>query len=262
MSQKIVTIDAFTDKPFSGNPAAVCLMAEAAEESWMQSIASEMNLSETAFLYPSGNGYHLRWFTPAAEVELCGHATLATAHLLYQDGHLAPEETALFHTLSGKLTASLNGSQIELDFPVTPAVQCEPPLGLIDALGVEPIYVGRDQYDLLAELRDADAVRELSPDFGKMLKVKARGIMVTAKSDQAEYDFISRFFAPAVGINEDPVTGSAHCMAGPYWQEKLGKSELSAYQASTRGGKLTVRIDGDRVKLAGNAVIVMRAELV
>jgi len=262
MSVKIFQVDAFTDKPFSGNPAAVCLLEEPREESWMQAVAKEMNLSETAFLHPEGDGFHLRWFTPAVEVELCGHATLASAYTLWETGLLRPEQQARFHTLSGLLTARHEGDEIEMDFPVRPERPCTVPNGLEEALGAKPRYVGRTQYDLLVELDSDTAVRELNPDFSKLKQISARGIMITSLTSLPGYDFISRFFAPQVGVDEDPVTGSAHCSLGPFWSERLGKQEMLAFQASRRTGSVRVRLEGERVYLGGRAVMVLKGELI
>ena len=261
MSLPIVQIDAFTDQPFRGNPAAVCLLPEPKPDVLLQNIAREMNLSETAFLLREDDGFRLRWFTPAVEVALCGHATLASAHLLWEEGHLAPEETARFHTRSGLLTAERAGDWIELDFPAKPEEESTVPEGLARALGAEPVYVGRSQFDLLVELESEATVRELKPDFGRLERVSARGIIVTARADSERYDFVSRFFGPRVGVPEDPVTGSAHCVLGPYWQKRLGTDDFIAYQASARGGTVRVGVRGDRVRLGGKAVTVMRGEL-
>ena len=228
----------------------------------MQSVATEMNLSETAFLTPHDDGFGLRWFTPAAEVDLCGHATLAIAHVLWETGRLAEDATARFHTRSGLLTAKCTGDWIELDFPATPAEAIEAPAGLSDLLGSVPKFVGRSRFDLLLELTDAEELRDLNPDFVGLSSLPVRGLIVTAKSDVPEYDFLSRFFAPAAGINEDPVTGSAHCALTPFWAERLGKDEMTAFQASPRGGVVKVKLAGDRVLLRGQAVTVLRGELV
>ncbi|MFQ5607267.1 MAG: PhzF family phenazine biosynthesis protein [Candidatus Zixiibacteriota bacterium] len=257
----IITVDSFTDKPFSGNPAAVCVMDSPADESWMQSVAREMNLSETAFLYPVERGYNLRWFTPTTEVDLCGHATLASAHVLWEGGQVARESALSFQTKSGELGASLDGDIIELRFPLTPASQCAGPAGLVDALGVKPAWIGESVFDFLVELDSEETLRRLNPDFLALSKLKARGVIVTARSSQQRYDFVSRYFAPSFGINEDPVTGSTHCALGPYWSEKLGKTSLRAYQASERGGEMRVTVDGIHAKLGGKAVTVMRGEL-
>jgi PhzF family phenazine biosynthesis protein len=262
MSVKIFQVDAFTDKPFSGNPAAVCLLEESREESWMQAIAKEMNLSETAFLYPEGDGFHLRWFTPAVEVELCGHATLASAYTLWETGLLEPGQQARFHTLSGLLTARRNGNEIEMDFPVIAESPCTIPNGLEEALGAKPRYIGRTRYDLLLELDSESAVLELRPNFSKLKQIPARGIMITSQTSLPGYDFISRFFAPQVGVDEDPVTGSAHCSLAPFWSERLGKQEMLAFQASERTGSVRVRLEGERVSLCGRAVMVLKGELI
>ena len=228
----------------------------------MQLVAAEMNLSETAFVVPRDDGFGLRWFTPTTEVDLCGHATLASAHVLWETGRLAEADTARFHTRSGLLTAEREGDWIELDFPATPAEPIEPPAGLSDLLGSVPKFVGRSRFDLLLELTDAEELRDLNPDFGGLSSLPVRGLIVTAKSDVPEYYFLSRFFAPAAGIAEDPVTGSTHCALAPYWGERLGKSEMTAYQASARGGVVKVKLAGDRVLLRGQAVTVLRGELV
>ncbi len=261
MSQRIVQIDAFTNRPFSGNPAAVCLMEGPADDSWMQNVAAEMNLAETAFLYPIETGYHLKWFTPEVEVELCGHATLASAFLLFIDRIVDLDTTINFQTLSGELTASLDGDNVTLDFPSKPPTDCDPPEGLIKAIGATPIYVGMSMFDMIVELQSENDVRSLQPDFGLLKQIDVRGLIVTAQGE-SEYDCVSRFFAPRVGINEDPVTGSAHCVLAPYWAGKLGKEKLLAYQASKRGGEVRLQLKGERVLLLGQAVITMRGELV
>jgi PhzF family phenazine biosynthesis protein len=261
MPVRIVQVDAFTDTPYKGNPAAVCVLPQPREEQWMRNVAREMNLSETAFLAPRDGAYDLRWFTPAVEVDLCGHATLAAAHVLWEDGHLPKDATARFHTRSGLLSAVRRGDWIELDFPATPAQPCEPPAGLLDALGTSAAFVGRSCFDYLVELRDENTLRELAPDFQQLRSAGARGIIVTARAATPRFDFVSRFFAPGSGIDEDPVTGSAHCCLGPYWAERSGKTELLAWQASQRGGTVRVRLSGDRVILGGQAVTVLRGEL-
>jgi predicted PhzF superfamily epimerase YddE/YHI9 len=258
----IFQIDAFAVGPFTGNPAAVCLLEKEADADWMQSVAAEMNLSETAFVAPRTDGFELRWFTPVAEVDLCGHATLASAHLLWETERLAEVDTARFHTRSGLLTAVRVDDWIELDFPATPAESIEPPPGLSDLLGSVPKFVGRSRFDLLLELTDAEELRDLNPDFVGLSSLPIRGLIVTTKSDVPEFDFLSRFFAPAAGINEDPVTGSAHCALAPFWAERLGKTEMTAYQCSPRGGVVKVKLAGDRVLLRGKAVTVLRGELV
>lgn len=255
-------VDAFTDTPFSGNPAAVCLLPEARHSTWMQQVAREMNLSETAFLVPAEDGFDLRWFTPEVEVDLCGHATLAAAHVLWDTGAIEPDEPVVFHTLSGTLTAHRQGEWIELDFPALPEQAVAPPPALAEALGVSLTYVGKNRLDLLVEVSSEEVLRELNPDTNLLRTIPARGIIVTCRADTDNYDFVSRFFGPAVGVTEDPVTGSAHCCLGPYWSKRLGKTEFLALQASARGGVVRVRTNGDRVAIAGRAVTVMRGELV
>jgi predicted PhzF superfamily epimerase YddE/YHI9 len=261
MGLEIFQVDAFTDKPFAGNPAAVCVLPEAADEVWMQEVANEMNLSETAFLVQQEDGYNLRWFTPAVEVDLCGHATLASAHILWEQGLLPPDAQARFFTRSGLLSAGRKASWIELDFPAEPEEQTAIPETLLRALGVDAQYVGKNRFDFLLEFASAETVRKMTPDFTLLSAISARGFIVTSRSDSSEYDFISRFFAPAFGVNEDPVTGSAHCCLGPYWAKKLGKEELTAFQASARGGVVKVRVGDDRVYLGGQAVTVMRCQM-
>ncbi len=261
MTQTIYQVDAFTQNPFQGNPAGVCILPSAASEEWMQKVAREMNLSETAFLVPQPHGYDLRWFTPAAEVDLCGHATLASAHILYETGRLQPNETARFYTRSGLLTANLLGDWIELNFPATPPEPACAPDGLAQALGADFLQVACSKFDYLVELSSAAQLRALQPDITALNRLPVRGTIVTSRADLPGYDFISRFFAPAVGVPEDPVTGSAHCTLGPFWKSILKKDTFLAYQASARGGILKVAVEGERVKLQGQAVTVLRGEL-
>ena len=261
MGQTIIQIDAFTDKPFKGNPAAVCLLADFPADERMQQIASEMNLSETAFLRRREDGFDLRWFTPALEVDLCGHATLASAHFLWTEGELQEDEEARFHTRSGLLTARLEDGWIEMDFPSEPPQDVDGPAGLAEALATEPRYVGRNRFDYLVEIDSEARLRQLDPDQSLLKSLSARGFIVTSPSSSDEFDFVSRFFAPASGIDEDPVTGSAHCCLAPYWGAKLQRSEMLAYQASARGGVVKVKLGGDRVQLGGQAVTVLRGEL-
>ena len=263
MALKITQVDAFTNKPFGGNPAAVCILPEPAEAVWMQQLAKEMNLSETAFLVKEEDGYGLRWFTPAIEVELCGHATLASAHVLWEEGYLQPDEQARFSTRSGRLTADRSGDWIELNFPAVFEEEATAPQGLVEALGAEPVYVGRHRaMDYIVQMDSEETVRNLKPNFSLLIQIETRGVIVTAASSSPEFDFVSRFFGPKAGINEDPVTGSAHCCLGPFWQKRLGKDTFTAYQASERGGLVKVRVDGDRIRLGGQAVTVLRGELV
>ncbi len=262
MSLRITQVDAFTNRPFAGNPAAVCILPKPAQPAWMLNVAREMNLAETAFLVKQRDGYDLRWFTPAVEVDLCGHATLASAHVLWEDGHLKPDVQARFHTKSGLLTADRRGGLIELDFPATPATPAPPPPGLSEALGANPQFVGRSPFDYLVEVTSEATVRSLAPNLSAVAEIQTRGVIVTSRGDgKSGYDFVSRFFAPQSGVSEDPVTGSAHCALAPYWSAKLGKKELVAYQASSRGGELQLRLVGDRVKIGGQAVTVLRGEL-
>jgi PhzF family phenazine biosynthesis protein len=261
MTVPIFHVDAFTGKPFAGNPAAVCLLPQPAGAEWMQQVAREMNLSETAFLVRQGDGFQLRWFTPAVEVDLCGHATLASAHVLWQEGHLKPEETARFHTRSGLLTARRSGESIEMDFPAVHGEPAPAPAQLVQALGVTPQYVGKNRFDYLVQVDSEETLRGLRPNFALLETLPIRGLIVTSVAAAPPYDFVSRFFAPAAGINEDPVTGSAHCCLGPFWKTRLGKDEFLAYQASARGGEVRVRLRGERVLLGGQAVTVLRGEL-
>lgn len=258
---KIYHVDAFTDKPFTGNPAGVCVLPGPKEDAWMQNVAHEMNLSETAFLMKQEDGFRLRWFTPAVEVELCGHATLASAHILWETNLLSQREPARFHTFSGLLTAMRHGDEIELDFPATPDEPAEAPEGLTEILGAAPQNFRSSRYDHLVELESEELVKNLRPDFTRLKALPVRGIMVTSRASTPGFDFVSRFFGPAVGVDEDPVTGSAHCCLGPYWSKRLGKTELVAYQASARGGVVGVTLAGDRVRLRGKAVTMMVAEL-
>jgi PhzF family phenazine biosynthesis protein len=263
---RVIQVDAFTDEPFAGNPAGVCLLDGPVPKWWMQAVAREMNLSETAFLTAAREAYGLRWFTPTAEVDLCGHATLAAAHVLWEEGRLADTEPAIFDTLSGRLTASRSGGRIEMDFPNENPKACEAPPGLLEALGISaPEAVARNRFDILLEVADEAAVRSVRPDFGRLARLHVRGVMVTARAGaplQSDgVDFVSRFFAPAVGVDEDPVTGSAHCCLGPWWAVRLGREDLVGRQVSDRGGTVGVRVQGDRVILHGNAVTVFQADL-
>ena len=262
MGVPIYQVDAFTEKAFSGNPAAVCILSAPGDPVWMQNVAKEMNLSETAFLHKQKDGFNLRWFTPAVEVDLCGHATLASAHILWETGLLPRTEKARFHTRSGLLTAEYRESGIELNFPAKPEESAVPPPELPKALGLNPKYIGKSNFDYLVEVGSEQTLRSLKPDFSFLKTLDIRGTIVTSRASTAGFDFVSRFFAPKVGINEDPVTGSAHCTLGPFWSKKLGKNEFLAYQASERGGVLRVRVVGDRVYLGGGAITVLRGEFV
>jgi PhzF family phenazine biosynthesis protein len=261
MGLPLIHVDAFTDVPFAGNPAAVCLLDAPREAAFMQALAREMNLPETAFVAPGADGFGLRWFTPTVEVDLCGHATLAAAHALWEERRLPSGATARFQTKSGVLTARRQDAWIELDFPAEPAAPASPPADLVAALGVAPRWTGRNRMDWLVEVDSAATVRALAPDLPRLARVPTRGVIVTAPADGAGHDFVSRFFAPAAGIPEDPVTGSAHCCLGPFWASRLGKTELAGYQASSRGGVVRVRLAADRTLLSGQAVTVYRADL-
>ena len=263
MSIRIFQVDAFTDRPFSGNPAAVCLLEHAMPDEWMLQLAQEMNLSETAFLLPIEDGFSLRWFTPKIEVSICGHATLASAHVLFENGIVPEGQSAHFSTRSGDLFAQSPPAGIQLDFPSMPSQPMSPwPTAILDALDVEPIAVYAFGNKHLIEVATETEVRDLQPDFNALSLLPGRGVAVTARADDgSEYDFISRYFAPWIGINEDPVTGSAHCALGPYWAAKLGKTELHAYQASSRGGSLNIRVTPERTYLTGQAVTVFTGEM-
>jgi len=262
MGQRITVVDAFTHVAYTGNPAAVCVLDRPTTDEWMQSVAREMRHSETAFCIPlQDETFELRWFTPNGEVRLCGHATLAAAHVLWEEGWLEHRKTARFSTLSGELSAVPLGRQIELDFPARPPREVEAPIGLLEALGVTASWVGRDLDDYLVVLDDEAAVSECAPDFSALQAVETRGVIITAPATSESTDFVSRFFAPRFGIDEDPVTGSAHCCLTPLWADRLGKSTLSARQLSSRGGELQVELAGDRVKLRGTCVTTLRGSL-
>jgi PhzF family phenazine biosynthesis protein len=260
-STPIWTVDAFADEALTGNPAAVCVLDGPRTDAWLAGIARELNLSETAFLERRTDGWSLRWFTPTVEVELCGHATLASAHVLREAG-LDTGDTISFHTRSGLLQASRDGDELVLDFPAEPASPVAAPAGLLDALGIAvAVAVARNRFDYLVEVDSAAAVRALRPDMTRLAEIETRGVIVTALADGAGHDFVSRWFGPRVGVPEDPVTGSAHCCLAPWWAARLDRRELRGYQASPRGGSVGVRLRGDRVELVGRAVTVLRGEL-
>jgi PhzF family phenazine biosynthesis protein len=262
MAVPIYVVDAFAEKPFHGNHAAICLLEERRAADWMQSVAAEMNLSETAFITPLETGYELRWFAPEIEVDLCGHATLASAHVLWKERLIPTQQPICFQTRSGPLTCRRAEDLIEMDFPSTPAAASEPHPLLLDALGVQPVFCGKSRFDTLVVVESEEIVRSLKPDFRKLRNVfGSRGIIVSSGSSDPRFDFVSRFFAPIAGIEEDPVTGSAHCCLGPFWSVRLGKSKMTAFQASRRGGIVHVRLVADRVILGGKAVTVTRGEL-
>ena len=257
--QPVYVVDAFAEQAFSGNPAAVCPLVGPATAAWMQRVAAEMNLSETAFVYAHEGRWGLRWFTPTVEVDLCGHATLAAAHTLWETGRANSAQPIVFHTRSGALEVSSDGDLCKMDFPALPVAQTPHPADLPEALGTVPIWVGTNGMDLFVELVDEGSVRSLRPDLGRLARYPVRGVIVTARS--ASVDFVSRFFGPASGVPEDPVTGSAHCALGPFWAERLGRTELVGLQVSARGGRVRVGVRGDRVLLGGSAVTVLRGEL-
>jgi PhzF family phenazine biosynthesis protein len=260
MRPPLFHVDAFTDRPFAGNPAAVCLLPSWQEKAWLQAVAQEMNLSETAFLVKQSDHFALRWFTPKVEVDLCGHATLASAHVLWQQGQATSDEIR-FSTKSGILKAIRNGNDIELDFPSKPEEEAVAPLGLLQSLGISARYVGKNQFDYLVEVDSEATLRGINPDFKALASIPVRGIIVTSRAADPRFDFVSRFFAPAAGIDEDPVTGSAHCCLGDFWRKRLGKTEFLAFQASARGGVVKVRVRNDRTYLGGKAVTVAKGEL-
>ena len=256
----IYTVDAFSSAPFQGNPAAVCIVRDEIDLGLMQRIAFEMNLSETAFVRVGEQPFGLRWFTPRVEVDLCGHATLASAHVLWETRLVEQEDKIEFSTRSGILTARKHGPWVEMDFPTEAPVESPAPPFLSDALGVRPLWVGRTRFDYLVEVGSEEVLRGITPDFALLAKVECRGVIVTCGVQSGGYDFASRFFAPAVGINEDPVTGSAHCSLAPFWSGRTGRNSFTARQASERGGTLKVRAAGERTFISGQAVTVVRGE--
>lgn len=262
MSVPLFHVDAFADRPFSGNPAAVCLLPSWKDERWLQAVGREMNLSETAFLVRNAGGFDLRWFTPQAEVDLCGHATLASAHVLWQQNLARPEDAIQFSTKSGILKAVRRSDAIELDFPLEPDEPAEPPANLLPGLGVSARYVGKNRFDYVVEVESEAVLRQIAPDFKLLGTVVCRGVIVTSRSADPQVDFVSRAFFPRLGVDEDPVCGSAHCCLGPFWKRRLSKDNFVAYQASARGGVVHVRVANDRAFLGGKAVIVAKGELV
>jgi PhzF family phenazine biosynthesis protein len=254
-------VNAFTDQPFKGNPAAVCLLTKPKKDAWMQKVAKELNLPVTAFVKTEPEGNKLRWFTPTTEIPICGHGTLASAHILWEKGYIDKDESVSFLTKSGKVTAKLKDGWIELNFPSAPDEEIVAPPDLIKAIGVEPKYVGKYKLDYIVEVESDEIVKNLTPNIKAMALLPVRGVIVTSRSSSTEFDFISRFFSPAQGIDEDFVTGSAHCCLGPYWKRKLNKDEFVAYQASARGGVIKVRVSDDRVLLSGQGVTVLQGDL-
>jgi predicted PhzF superfamily epimerase YddE/YHI9 len=261
MSVSIACVDAFTDRAFAGNPAAVCLLDGPRDAVWMQQLAAEMNLAETAFVLREPGGFGLRWFTPAVEVDLCGHATLASAHTLWTDG-IVPEGDAIeFRTRSGILGASWRDGMIELDFPSEPAAEAAAPPWLAEALGTVILWAGRNRMDVIVEVAGERELRGMTPDLAAIGKLDARGLIVTCHGGGTAYDFLSRFFAPQSGIDEDPVTGSAHCCLAPFWAARLKRTSLVGFQASPRGGEVRVTVNGPRVILGGRAVTIYSGTL-
>jgi predicted PhzF superfamily epimerase YddE/YHI9 len=260
MALPLFHVDAFIDRPFAGNPAVVCLLPAWKEDRWLQAVAGEMNLPMTAFLVKQSDHFDLRWFTPTVEVDLCGHATLAAAHILWQQGHVTGREI-LYSTKGGSLKAVQSGNDIDLDFPLMPEEAAEPPPGLLPALGVSAKYVGKNPFGYLVELESEVTLKGLTPNFHQLKALPMRGVVVTSTSADTQFDFVSRFFAPAIGVDEDQVTGSAHCCLADFWRKRLGKTEFIAFQASARGGVVKVRVVKNRVLLGGSALIVARGEL-
>ena len=262
MPVPLYVVDAFADRPFAGNPAAVCPLDGPRPEEWLRNVAMEMNLSETAFVWPEGDNFRLRWLTPAIEVDLCGHATLAASHVLWETGRVPAGRAIRFETRSGTLTAEPRDGLIELDFPARPATLGPVDQTVVTALGTTAVAYGLNGMDAFVVVANEVEVRRVRPDFRQLGKVGVRGVIVTAQAEaDKNYDFVSRFFAPGSGVDEDPVTGSAHCCLAPYWGERLGKTEMTGYQASKRGGTVRVRLVGNRVKLGGKAITVTRGEL-
>lgn len=261
MVRPLYQVDAFTTERFRGNPAAVCLLDAPADESWMQAVAAEMNLSETAFVDRVQDAWSLRWFTPTTEIDLCGHATLASAHVLWTEGMVQTEGDIVFHTRSGALTCRRTGARITMDFPVWEAEAIPEPDGLAGALGVRAMWTGRSKVGVVVEAATADEVVTASPDFRALAPIAAE-VLLTARATRPEHHVVCRYFAPGFGIDEDPVTGAAHCTLAPYWIPRLGVDELVSFQASARGGVVRVRMEGDRVRITGEAVTVLRGELI
>lgn len=261
MPTPLLHVDAFADAPFTGNPAAVCLLDGARPADWMQALAAELNLPATVFVVGASDGFALRWFSPLAELTLCGHGTLAAAHALWETARLPSTEPARFATCSGPLSATSREGWIAIDLPAEVATACAAPVGLLDALGAKARWVGRNRLDYVIEIEDEAAVKALAPDLGALLAIETRGVIVTARGSTPGIDFVSRFFAPRVGIPEDAVTGSAHCALAPLWASRLGTPRLTARQLSPRGGLVRASVEAGRVVLSGQAVTVLRGEL-
>lgn len=262
MEVPVFRVDSFAERPFTGNPAGVCVLDSPADDAWMQAVAAELNAPATAFVAELPDGFDLRWFTPVSPLSLCGHGTLAAAHVLWESGLISGDSIA-FHTKSGQLIANRSGADIELDFPARPQLREEGPIAadLANALGVAEVHVGRNDKDFLIEVATESEVRSLTPDFARLKELPLRGVMVTAQSATLGCDFVSRFFAPSIGIDEDYATGSAHICLGPYWAAKLGKTSLTGFQASSRGATIRVRLEGERVVLAGRAITILRGKM-
>jgi len=261
MSISLYHVNAFSSDAFGGNPAAVCILSQLKADTWMQSVAAQMNLSETAFVFDNGQNISLRWFTPEREVDLCGHATLASAHVLWQYGYVAQGREIAFHSKSGVLTARQKDGLIELDFPAVEPKTVKAPAKLIEMLGISPIYTGKFGAKYLFELETEQQLLAVKPNMSELLTLAERGVSVTCADSSGQYDFVSRYFAPWVGIDEDPVNGSSHCALTPFWSQRLGKTRLTARQASARGGDLSLQLAGDRVKISGTATTVVSAQL-
>lgn len=261
MMNRIYMVNAFTDKPFSGNPACICFLTEPATDQWMQEVAYEMRTSETAFLLEQADGFSLRWFTPQTEVDLCGHATLASAHILWETGRLEKSKEAKFFTKSGLVIANHVDDLIEMGFPILYHQPADFNPELLAAFNITPDYVGTFDQKLLMVVDGEEIVRNLNPDFNILRCFRERGIAITSAADSPDYDFISRYFAPWVGVDEDPVTGSSHCCLGPFWSKRMKKSELIAYQASPRGGSLRLKVDKQQVLIGGKAVTIYEGKL-
>lgn len=257
---KIYQVDSFTNEIFKGNPAGVCIINKMPSEEWMLYVAAEMNLSETAFVVKQEDHFDLKWFTPTIEIDLCGHATLAAAHILWSEGYFEAHKEIYFHTKSGVLKVMKKGDWLQMDFPKLEYHLSEAPKELIEGLNVVPLFVGKSKDNYLIEIDSEEIIKNLKPDFGKLALLDMHAVIVTSKAS-VPYDFVSRFFAPGIGINEDPVTGSAHCTLANYWRDVLGKNRFMAFQYSARGGELQLEINGERVMIMGQAVTVLRGEL-
>ncbi|MFJ7931337.1 PhzF family phenazine biosynthesis protein [Peribacillus sp. NPDC096448] len=258
---ELTIINTFTDQPFKGNPAAVCLLTGESDSEWMQRMAKEINMPVTAFIHLHKAEWQLRWFTPSIEIPICGHGTLASSFFLWGKGYVPRDRPIVYQTKSGLLTARFVHGMVQLEFPPLIEQETAVPESLIKALGVVPAYVGQSKWDYLVEVQSEEIVRNMKPDIGSIAQLPIRGVIVTSRSDSGEYDFVSRFFSPAQGLDEDHVTGSAHCCLGPYWKRKLDKSSFIAYQASERGGLLKVEVTEDTVKLSGHAVTIFEGSL-